>query len=143
MTTRPYSEMIKAWADNKNTVVLFRTRDEWYLCGDPTWREDIEYFICLEKHKNTTLAFLNREDIQIRSSDGHHWLDRDNSYPDWSWSGWYMNEDLQSRIKPKKETRWMYRYPDGSFSDHYNTLHKLRSNHNKPEGKLIKFEIEV
>lgn len=109
-------EKIVAKASNMDLVVL--TKDviapvdaPWvaiemgYL---PAFDEHCEYFLCLPQHKDAVLCGLNGGEFQVKCtkdyySDSWH-LNGD------KWFGscvWYMLSNHHSRIKPRKEKRWI------------------------------------
>ncbi len=67
------------------------------------------YFLCLPQHKEACLHWLNGGKAQSdRSCEGFVSVDAA-SYYDFKWweGGWFMREDYNSRIKPRKEKRWI------------------------------------
>lgn len=124
MTAHKHAEMIKAKADNMELVVFCidrsNVRNEWGLYtgedGDalpigaiPMFEDIFDYFLCLPQHKEACLHWLNGGDAQTDRSCG----DFVDVYPVTDFSGkwdstfWYMLSDYKSRIKPRKEKRWI------------------------------------
>ena len=149
-----YAELFTAKL-NDTSLVLFEKHEEW-----KEWREvtksdlafavggNFEYFLCLPKHKETVLNSLNGGIAQFESprEKGYHALEQ----ADWSSSEWYMQEDATSRIKPKKESRWIAVNPDGYVMPiHTVSIESAREHASSDTSRLtlgvqfIEIEIEV
>ena len=110
--------MIVAKAANMELVVFVKTCDNgaWYEKGDNSacqWWEDSDYFLCLPQHKEACLHWLNGGKAETdRSFDEFVLVDEaSDRYFKWWPEGWFMREDYKSRIKPKKEKRWIATFP--------------------------------
>tara|TARA_R110002012_G_C11236464_1_gene564784 strand:+ start:55 stop:519 length:465 start_codon:yes stop_codon:yes gene_type:complete len=106
------AEMIKAVADNTNLVVLLKLRHEWTISNFEglVSLNKSSFFPCLPKHKDAVLEKLNGGECQfLPLVDGDsEWKDSENHhFESWSDGWWYMDDRFDSRIKPKKEKRWI------------------------------------
>src|SRR6056297_543095 len=66
------AEMIKAKVDNMELVVFYKLpNEEWWQSESESTilpdEDDIEYFLCLPKHKNAVLNALNGGESQVAS----------------------------------------------------------------------------
>lgn len=103
----PHAEMIAAKAADMSLSVLVKMAHVWVKAITPVWNEDIEYFLCLPKHKDAVLNILNGGESEVSSFNGE-WDECNCNIPTrWSRSWWYMRDIYESRIKPKKEKRWV------------------------------------
>lgn len=105
--------MIKAKADNTELVVFGRYKSketEWeevsyqHLIG----HENYQHFLCLPKHNENgqCLHWLNNGQLEFRR-DGEEWQDEPERYHGWVDYCGMMNPDVEFRIKPRKEKRWV------------------------------------
>lgn len=104
-----YSEMIRAKAENTNLVLLVKSEGsgEWFesIFYFPV-NEEFEYFLCHPKHTITCLHLLNGGDIYLQGK--HHEREiTSETLGDWLPNMWYLSEDYETRIQPKKETWWV------------------------------------
>ncbi len=142
MTERKHSEMIKVWADNKNLVVLTKLGSGWENLSLPSWLDSKEYFLCLPKHEDAVLALLNGGEIQV-SRGCEVWTGCGlGNEGQWHRDYWYMDKGFKSRIKPKKQTRYAYFYPNGEVSCSYLSSWELHDHYLGCRGKMITFEVE-
>ena len=98
--------MIVAKAENTELIVFVKDGNHWNEITQATpFYEHNNYFLCLPQHKEAVLNSLNGGVAQFESprEKGDHALEQ----ADWSSSEWYMQSDATSRIKPKKEKRWV------------------------------------
>lgn len=107
-------KMIVAKAANMG-LVKFAKRDgvDWAACQDqggvnstrmdPSW----EYFLCLPQHKEACLHWLNGGDVQVQDFPTNDFNDYSDEKYEWSLETWWMSEQCNVRIKPKKEKRWI------------------------------------
>ena len=106
-------EMIVAKAANTGLVCFVKRPDvEWVECDDRILPciDEHEYFLCLPQHKEAVLEGLNGGNCQfLPPVDGdREWTDSENhQFETWSDGWWYMDNLFESRIKPKKEKRWI------------------------------------
>ena len=104
-------DKIVAKAANMELVVFCKGINdgcEWHeVKRFPNWQTNASYFLCLPQHKETCLHWLNGGESQVASiSSG--WLPANLGDPaEWGGEWWYMNPNGESRIKPKKEKRWI------------------------------------
>ena len=108
MTVHKHASMIKAKADNMELVVFEKDPSGWLMRISDIihMNPSKEYFLCLPKHKEACLHWLNGGDVLVKSkivtswevvSHGQVWGDT---------IGW-MREDAKYRIKPRKEKLWI------------------------------------
>jgi hypothetical protein len=142
-----HAEIIKAWADNQELLVLTtRYHKEWGLTNDPSWDVDLDYFLCLPKHKDAVLALLNGGTAQFKSSRG--WPDcKVDCLGAWRADGWYMNSEMESCVRPKKQTRYAYASDCGDTTSNFSAIKELKEAYPLGEAsamfQLVTFEIEV
>lgn len=101
-------DMIVAKAANMELVVLFKSeRSEWReyeASGLMVFEGD--YFLCLPQHKEAVLHALNNGKAIVRvNGDPQGWTS--GVAVNWSEKHWSMDSNIESRIKPKKEKRWV------------------------------------
>jgi hypothetical protein len=149
---RKHSEMIKAWNDNKGLLVLFRASAGWVSTESPGWGEKFEYFLCQPKHKDAVLALLNggKAEVLIKSKSKSEPYWSNCGLPtskEWENNWWYMSNDVESRVKPGKQTRYAYMGPSGLLTHSYDNVDDLDNDYPEvascDEFKLITFEVEV
>jgi hypothetical protein len=112
-----HAEMIKAKADNMDLVVFTKdcidTENPWFAIEAnhlPCFDEHAEYFMSLPQTAKECLHWLNGGDAQYKCADGDWWLIDSASREDnlaWSDRHIFMHNDVEIRIKPKKEKRWI------------------------------------
>jgi len=139
-----HAEMIKAKADNMDLAVLLKTfNNDWVEFKASSlliFHESDEYFLCLPKHQEAVLHALNGGDAQFVEL-GHSW--RDCGTENWSFKGWYMDDSLVSRIKPRKETRWAV-YDNGAMGHStFETKEQLQEYYGIGNYQPVSFEVEV
>jgi hypothetical protein len=109
---------------------------------------ECQYFLCLPKHKYAALNLLNGGESQVGGSFGW-WLEVSSNHPAFSgedlvWSAvqWYMLDEFESRIKPKKVERWMAHIGNETsrLYESIDDLHRIYGDNTKV--KFIKIEIE-
>ena len=102
--------MIVAKAENMELVVFERSKLKGWVLLERHLIPDsdaCDYFLCLPQHKEACLHWLNGGDVQVQdfpTSDFNDYLDE--KY-EWSLETWWMSEQCNVRIKPKKEKRWI------------------------------------
>lgn len=150
MTAHKHAAMIKAKADNMDFVAISKRSDEnWRAVGDwPEWFQDREYFLCLPKHKDAVLHILNGGDGEVNY--GEFWQDCNVGQPaEWHPRWWCMNEVCESRIKPRKEKRWIVAKPRALASMMYFESEEQAqstvrySTGEYKGGQVIEIEIEI
>jgi hypothetical protein len=142
---RPHAEQAIAWFGDDEMIVLRKTlADEWVLAETPQWYEGVEYFTCQRSHLPAVLALLNGGEAQISCSKASHWDDIDlGVFGVWSAESWYMNDQFESRVKPKKQKRYAYAYPNGFVTYSFEDKDELDKRYFLHDGQLITFEIEL
>jgi hypothetical protein len=111
----PHADMIKAKADNMDLVVFKKNYEEiWVELSDQSEiriKRNLEYFACLPQHKEACLHWLNGGDIQW-SDHIFGWTDKDKFEDDlesqkFFYGNGFMRSEINFRIKPRKEKRWI------------------------------------
>ena len=107
------SEMIKAVLDNTELTILCEVVDHGNEDGNYWTVSNLsslvscfnKFFVCLPQHKEAVLYSLNGGVALYESprEEGEHALGQ----AEWRKDDWYMQYDCESRIKPKKEKRWI------------------------------------
>lgn len=147
-------DMIVAKAANMDLVVFANSGDgEWFEMNKEEFPiiSDFEFFLCLLKHKEPCLHWLNGGDVQNNISypimqDG--WVPfcsfEHRSCEPWSVSCNFMRKESNFRIKPKKEKRWIIVDPKTSYA--FNELYETKIEADKENGhihQVIEIEVEV
>ncbi len=139
-------KMIVAKAENMDLVVLIRYHEQgWWEqasskdvlpCG-----KDYDYFLCLPQHVNACLHALNGGEAQVYSFGGWKY---GLITSDWDKDFWYMRDSYESRIKPKKEKRWI---GITTFTREttcvFNTKEEALREVTNPRWQIIEIEVEV
>lgn len=148
--------MIVAKAANMDLVVLCKNVvgkwiEQEYAETDVKFSETgFGYFLCLPQHKDTVIDSLNGGVAIFESprEKGEHALNQ----ADWVKDEWYMQDDCNSRIKPKKEKRWIGVYGNHVTDGMYPTKELCercvnrsdKFKYSAPEGwQFIEIEVEV
>ena len=132
-------DMIVALAENMKLAVFCKGRfdKEWVdIVSEemPCFIPDNHYFLCLPQHKDACLHWLNGGGVQYKTNND--WVDASNYIGGWSAENLLMDEDVEFRIKPKKEKRWIAVNGDAIFFANSNEIY--------PEGyQLMQIEVEV
>jgi hypothetical protein len=143
MAKRKHSKMIKAWADNDELVVLARRDDpEWWLAYNPEWHDDCEYFMCLPKHKEECLRWLNYGDIQCKDEMGV-FIDTCFGESEWTTSSVWMDNDNIFRIRPKKAIRYVVIHKGKLVGELFKSDADIRASYGAEYHELQIFPIEV
>lgn len=142
-----HATMIKAKADNMELVVFLNIGPEWVESRLDTMvaNQDMDFFLCLPKHNDNgqCLHWLNGGDVEFRR-DGESWQDECEEYHGWASYCGMMNCDVEFRIKPRKERRWICITNDLEIED--GTLYEsyADADENSPGYKqIVEIEIEV
>lgn len=133
-------DMIVAKAANMDLVVFIKSKGGWGLaCSHPNFHPNNNYFLCLPQHKEAVLGSLNGGVALYESprEKGEHALGR----AEWKKDDWYMQDDCKSRIKPKKEKRWIV-YRNRSVYGEYMSPEDINEDF-KRTGQVIEIEVEV
>lgn len=150
MTAHKHAEMIKAKADNMDLFVFAQdgSGGEWYEYGRkgnycPFYETD-NYFLCHPKHKDEVLNSLNGGVSQVKVDD--EWCEA--SCLD-GWRGdrnvWYMKEDCESRIKPRREKHWVSVRKEDNYVERYlyASIEDAEADNNPLYWNSYEIEVEV
>lgn len=159
MTEHKHAEMIKVKADNMELVLFFKADEvEWRKVDGqdvfPINRSHyVEYFLCHPKHADVCLHWLNGGEVEVLVGDVRSESMPKDYFREWRREHIFMRDDLDIRIKPRKEKRWIGIYRGefvtektmGTLQDVQEYV--LSSTHYKycaPEGwQFIQIEVEV
>lgn len=149
--------MIVAKAANMDLVVFANSGDgDWFEMDQsevPTIA-DFDFFLCIPKHKEICLKWLNGSDVQCKLENESKWI-KVAPYlemPKWRKEGFFNSPyDYVYRIKPKKEKRWIgycastnQTFPRSQDSKELAGDYAARSyNYNMSDWQLIEIEVEV
>lgn len=106
-------DMIVAKAANMELVVFIKCQNEWkeQQCNDDQLNFSCghDYFLCLPQHKEACFHWLNGGYAQFREMESSHgWSDyTTNPIVRWALNNTFMDKSLETRIRPKKEKRWI------------------------------------
>ena len=103
-------EMIVAKAANMELVVFEKSKlSGWVLLERHLIPDSdaCEYFLCLPQHKEFCLHWLNGGEVQLQDFPTNDFNDYLDEKSEWSRELWWMSEQCNIRIKPKKEKRWI------------------------------------
>lgn len=146
-------DMIVAKAANIALVKFVKLPNEWVATTTDEWNFTSDYFLCLPKHKDACLKWLNGSIMEQRliGRDDLEWSEMLKSSL-WKWDA--QNNTMQSkyefRIKPKKEKRWIAAtktncidklFYEKSQAEEFVTA--FYPNNNKSDFQFIEIEVEV
>ncbi|AUR96806.1 hypothetical protein NVP1232O_72 [Vibrio phage 1.232.O._10N.261.51.E11] len=102
-------DMIVAKAENMDLVLFIKLGEQWQATGCHDNKiiniaSHYDYFLCLPRHKEVCLHWLNGGEIECL--EGGTWLPFRRSH-EWKKEAAVMNPSTKIRIKPKKEKRWV------------------------------------
>lgn len=152
MSAHKHAEMIKAKADNMDLVVISkRSNGKWRVVGGwPEWLQNRDYFLCLPQHKKACLHWMNGGDVQLQDFPANSFCDYIDECSPWSDEIWWMSEQCNIRIKPRKEKRWIGFSPKSnivtgmSFITKESLAEHVNQNFAYPEYvQAIEIEVEV
>ncbi|AKU42634.1 hypothetical protein [Vibrio phage H188] len=122
-------DLIVAKAANMDLVQFIKMNGIWEDAGLSdkfiSFSEEYDYFLCLPKHKEACLHWLNGGEVQVMDSSWVNMFPIEN-YP-WEGEHDFMDDEASIRIKPKKEKRWIGVYGNHVTEAHFETLEKARS----------------
>lgn len=141
-------EMIVVKAANMDLVVFIKAREGWRKMSDQSEiriKSTMDYFLCLPQHKEACLHWLGGGNIQYRIALDA-WTDAAGNVSNAAWTpdNLFIDDQVEFRIKPKKEKRWIcitdnLEIEDGTL---YESLED--ANENSPGYKqIIEIEVEV
>lgn len=152
MTKHKHADMIKTWVDNQELTVLVKGCGDWVSIEHPSWGSASDYFICASKHEDSVLELLNgnKAEVLIKcdSKPEPYWTNCGLPVSgEWENNWWYMSDEVESRVKPKKQARYAYMGPSGLLTPSYDDVDDLDKDHSEAassdEYQLITFEVEV
>ena len=118
MTQHRHAEMIKAKADNMELVVFINNYGQWEISDLNKLIElhGMPFFLCLPQHNENgqCLHWLNGGNIQLQDFPTNPFVDYFDQLSSWSPELWWMSEQCNIRIKPKKEKRLIAIHPETS-----------------------------
>lgn len=111
MTAHKHAAMIKAKADNVGLVQFIKLVNDWEVVNSHgeevvIFNDHFQYFLCLPQNKEACLHWLNGGDTQYRHGVSQEW-DSYGPIKTWTAGSIFMQENLDIRIKPRKEKRWI------------------------------------
>lgn len=146
MTAHKHAAMIKAKADNMDLVVFAKSL-KWHEVDSEEFQffnQHDEYFLCLPQHKEACLHWLNGGATQVKYK-GDCWQDIFND-PNRTWPGisyFMMRHNVDYRIKPRKEKRWIA-VKGITVSGLYDTKRELELMYAiTPDVQFIEIEVEI
>lgn len=111
MSKHKHADLIKAKVDNMELVVFYSdTYDQsgkWQETSQLPMQEEFKYFLCLPQHKKACLHWLNGGETQMHADNRYFDIEMCESTPRWSARRIFMNDRANTRIKPRKEKRWI------------------------------------
>ena len=141
-------DMIVAKASNMDLVVFVRKPNEqqWSIgnLSNIVCHDDYDCFLCIPKHneENQCLQWLNG--ASVVSGTGATECEIPAYDSSWNQRHWFMDVDVELRIKPRKEKRWIgVRAKDGATTSTHNTVQKARIDVAGLTGNWQFIEIEV
>lgn len=148
MAAHKHAAMIKAKADNMKLAVFIKIGNGPWLetSGFPT-DENYLYFLCLPQHKEACHHWLNGGEIQFKNDGLMYFEDIDYGYTgNWSLSRFFMDEQCQLRIKPRKQKRYIaIRKSDLFIEDclFHSVENAIRQGYPESQWQLHEIEVEV
>tara|TARA_R110001592_G_scaffold225607_2_gene481580 strand:+ start:178 stop:618 length:441 start_codon:yes stop_codon:yes gene_type:complete len=142
-----HADMIIAKAENDELIKFVKRGPEWLETQMENWGEN-KYFLCLPQHNENgqCLHWLNGGKVLADNED--YWNDAPQT---WCNQNDFMNKDVNIKIKPRKEKRWIGHFMSGDdfclteFS--YTTINQLKGSVHAPNGfddwQFIEIEVEV
>ena len=148
-TPHKHRDMMRAYIDDTSLCAFIKLtpHEKWKVVDEPAFLVQCEYFICLPKHKDAVLNLLNGGESEAKGPFSY-WLDASSTHPafsnetpQWFVDHWYMLDDFESRIKPKKVKRWVA-VKGKTCSDLYESRHQLEAIYGK-DSSVQFIEIET
>lgn len=147
MTAHKHAALIKAKADNMELVVFCRdsydNTNKWQETSHLPIQEEFDYFLCLPDRNIECLHWLSEGEVEFRR-EGESWQDEREKYHGWTDYCGMMNPDVEFRVKPRKEKRWIciteeLEIEDGTLYESY-----ADADENSPGYKqIVEIEVEV
>ncbi|AUR97986.1 hypothetical protein KNT80_gp73 [Vibrio phage 1.245.O._10N.261.54.C7] len=109
-----HADMIIAKAENRDLVQFYKSSGAWYLVSPDergaVFYDNVKYFLCLPQHNEACLHWLNGGDAEFEflpnGSGNYGEMEPLEDYP-WVADHLFMDAEINLRIKPKKEKRWI------------------------------------
>jgi hypothetical protein len=145
---RPHAEQAIAWFSDDEMVML-RKSDHfgWLVDYKQEWLEDVEYFTCHRSHLPAVLELLKGGEAEYRPVGSEFgWYSCNLNEPiEWNSRWWYMSSNFESRVKPKKQTRYAYVHKNGYIGDSFSSKDDLASYFGRAveDERVITFEVEL
>ena len=141
------AEMIIAATEDTELVVLIKVIDCESESGSYWAASSLstlitacnEFFLCLPQHKDACLHWLGGGKSQSLSRG--RWFDINEWEHQWSETSGFMREDFTTRIKPKKEKRWIV-YRNGTVYGEFLSKGDINDDFIRT-GQVIEIEVEV
>ncbi|AUS01384.1 hypothetical protein NVP1284A_57 [Vibrio phage 1.284.A._10N.286.55.A5] len=111
MKHKHYEMIVAKAADLHLTVFCKGVNDdcEWHeIRKFPNWQNNAEYFLCQPQHREACLHWLSGGNIQYRIALDA-WTDAAGNVSNVAWTpdNLFIDDQVEFRIKPKKEKRWI------------------------------------
>lgn len=109
-------DIIVAKADDMSLILFYGASKKWGVAASElmsSFHPETEYFLCLPQHQEACLHWLNGGEVQIHN--GHEFKGF-KLHSSWHGNHQFM-VDLNIRIKPKKEKRWIGFYSNNCVTD--------------------------
>lgn len=110
MAKHRHAEMIKAKADDMDLVVCCKEESGEWRYGDFRDLCDLDAldcFLCLPKHKEACLHWLNGGEIEMQSDEAWMPVEMFKNTMPWHPLRIFMEDYTATRIKPHKEKLWL------------------------------------
>ncbi|ATD27074.1 hypothetical protein FORC55_1090 [Vibrio cholerae] len=108
MSKHKHYDMIVAKAANMDLVKFIKLNNWWTIDSRSSCHFDgaFEYFLCLPRHKEVCLHWLNGGDAELKHASTNGWTSFSRIIT-WDDGCVFMQADCKFRIKPRKEKRWI------------------------------------
>ena len=144
-----HAEMMKTHADDVSLCAFVRLKrsGDWCESSKPVFNDSYSYFLCLPKHKEACLHWLNGGLIECNSKLTNGWEDcADYNECFWKLSCGMMREDANYRIKPRKEKRWIAVHNVDSsvvLNVNFKSINEAKDATHGGNWQFIEIEVEV
>lgn len=150
-------EMIVAKAANFELIQFVKIGDNWEIVGSHdnkvvSFASHYEYFLCLPKHKEACLYWLNGGKAEALHEDLEPMEFAESKTVEWGVKSVFMKDSIEIRIKPKKECVWVAYHKDGFMFDevgvseqdvHHRVKEHEFSDFNGKDWQYKEIEVEV
>ncbi len=135
-----HCDIMIAKAKNKHLIQFVKYDDKWSEISDHqfiSFDERLDYFLCLPRHNEACLHWLNGGKVEFKRGDV--WV----GYicAGWASNTKWMSEQVELRIKPKTEERWVIATPEALASVIFKS--KKLAEQAAKGGQVIEIEVEV